>query len=87
MTLNDKEIRILGSLIEKERSTPDYYPLTENSLLSAYNQKTGRDPVMGLDKQDVESGLDSLRGKCLGAVRQTAGHTGGPFSPGRPDNP
>ncbi len=65
ITLSDKEIRILGCLMEKEKTTPDSYPLTVNSLLNACNQKTGRDPVMQLDNQDIETALDSLTRKDL----------------------
>ncbi len=68
--LNEKEIRILGCLMEKERTTPDAYPLTENSLLNACNQKTGRDPVMTLDSQDVKSALDGLGRKGLTSQTQ-----------------
>ena len=68
--LNDKEIRILGCLMEKEKTTPDAYPLTVNSLLNACNQKTGREPVMQLDNQDMETALDSLCRKGLAARTQ-----------------
>ncbi len=54
------EARVLGSLIEKEMSTPDYYPLTLNSLTAACNQKSSRDPVMELDEKTVVRNLDSL---------------------------
>jgi uncharacterized protein YceH (UPF0502 family) len=58
--LTDVEARIIGCLIEKEVTTPDYYPLTLNSLTSACNQKSNRDPVMNLTDTDVQNGLDSL---------------------------
>jgi len=59
--LNPIEVRVLGVLIEKETTTPDYYPLTLNSLINACNQKTNRDPVMDLDETQVGNALDSLR--------------------------
>ena len=63
--LNPIEVRILGALIEKQMATPDYYPLTLNSLINACNQKSSRDPVMDLDETQVESALDSLRNQRL----------------------
>jgi uncharacterized protein YceH (UPF0502 family) len=54
------EIRVLGSLIEKQRATPDAYPLTLNSLRLACNQSTGRDPVVDYSDADVRSALDRL---------------------------
>jgi len=63
--LNEIEIRILGSLIEKEMTTPDYYPLTLNALTNACNQKSNRAPVMVLDETDVVRALESLRHKGL----------------------
>ena len=53
ISLNNVEARILGVLIEKEITTPDYYPLTLNALVNACNQKTNRDPVMDLDEVTV----------------------------------
>jgi uncharacterized protein YceH (UPF0502 family) len=61
IVLSDVEARVLGCLIEKAATTPDYYPLTLNSLVSACNQKSSRDPVMSLDESEVSSALDSLR--------------------------
>lgn len=61
--LNEIEARILGCLIEKERSTPEYYPLTLNNLLVACNQKSNRNPVMQLDEFELEEALDQLREK------------------------
>jgi uncharacterized protein YceH (UPF0502 family) len=63
--LNDIEIRVLGCLIEKEMTTPDYYPLTLNALTNACNQKSNRDPVMNLEETDVVRALDGLRLKGL----------------------
>jgi uncharacterized protein YceH (UPF0502 family) len=64
-TLNDNEVRVLGSLIEKELTTPEYYPLSLNSLTNACNQKSNRDPVMALTEEDIVRALDSLRFKQL----------------------
>ena len=63
--LNDVEARILGCLVEKEATTPDNYPLTVNSLISACNQKTNRFPVVEYDEETVTDGLDGLRDKNL----------------------
>ena len=60
-TLTPIEIRVLGSLIEKELSTPEYYPLTLNALLNACNQKSNREPVMTLGEEVVRKALDNLR--------------------------
>lgn len=65
MILGDIEIRVLGSLIEKELTTPEYYPLSLNSLTNACNQKSNRDPVITLLEEDVVRALDSLRFKQL----------------------
>lgn len=63
--LSDIELRVIGSLVEKELTTPDYYPLTLNSLLAACNQKTNREPVTALTEGDLEAAIDSLREKNL----------------------
>lgn len=55
------EARVLGSLMEKARTTPDIYPLTVNALLNACNQKTSRDPIMELEEATVLEALDELR--------------------------
>lgn len=65
MILNDIEVRVLGSLVEKELTTPEYYPLSLNSLTNACNQKSNRDPVTSLTEDDVVRALDSLRFKQL----------------------
>lgn len=57
------EIRILGCLIEKQLATPDYYPMTANSLTLAANQKTSRDPVMALAPDEIEEALGALSRK------------------------
>ena len=61
--LDTMEIRILGSLIEKELSTPDYYPLSLNALTNACNQKSNRDPVVAFDETDVEAALERMIAK------------------------
>jgi uncharacterized protein len=63
--LNDVEIRVLGSLIEKSRITPDYYPMTVNSLTAACNQKTSRKPVVEYDESTVMQALNSLKSRSL----------------------
>lgn len=55
------EGRVLGCLLEKERTTPDQYPLTANALVSACNQSTSREPVMRLDDHEVDAALTSLK--------------------------
>ncbi len=71
--LNDVEIRVLGSLIEKELTTPEYYPLTLNALISACNQKSSRKPVMSLSQDDVLGAIRSLRGRHLAWEHHEAG--------------
>lgn len=68
LPLNFTEVRVLGSLIEKEITTPDYYPLTLYALTLACNQTSNRDPVMSLDDQTVGRALDSLREKRLAVL-------------------
>jgi uncharacterized protein len=63
--LTDIEVRVLGSLIEKDITTPDYYPLSLNALVNACNQKNNRDPVMSLDEDSVSQALDTLQEKRL----------------------
>ena len=65
ITLNQVECRILGSLVEKEVTTPEYYPLSVNALVNACNQKSNRDPVMNLDEGVVRKALYSLEGQSL----------------------
>lgn len=64
-TLNENEVRVLGSLVEKQLTTPEYYPLTLNALTAACNQKSNRDPVMSLDDTSILAAIDSLRDKNL----------------------
>jgi uncharacterized protein YceH (UPF0502 family) len=63
--LDEVECRVLGSLIEKEITTPEYYPLSLNALVNACNQKSNRDPVMNLDEAAVRQALHSLDGQSL----------------------
>lgn len=63
--LNAIEARVIGCLIEKEVTTPDYYPLTLNSLTTACNQKSNREPVLSLTEIEVRDALDSLVAKRL----------------------
>ncbi len=64
------EIRVLGSLIEKEHTTPEYYPMTLNSIRLACNQKSSREPVMNLAEPEVETVLNALNEK--GFVRRVS---------------
>jgi uncharacterized protein len=73
LDLTAVETRLLGCLLEKERTTPEAYPLTLNSLVAAANQTTNRDPVLSLDNKEVEQALDSLRAKKLAAMVMMAG--------------
>jgi uncharacterized protein YceH (UPF0502 family) len=63
--LSDVECRVLGALIEKDITTPDYYPLSLNALVNACNQKNNRDPVMSLGENAVRDALLSLQEKRL----------------------
>jgi uncharacterized protein YceH (UPF0502 family) len=63
--LNDVEVRVLGSLIEKEITTPDYYPLSLNALTNACNQSSNRNPVVHFEEQDVLRATETLRQKGL----------------------
>ena len=63
--LDKLEARVLGALIEKDVTTPDYYPLSLNALVNACNQKNNRDPVMELDEEAVRRSLESLQQKRL----------------------
>lgn len=67
-TLTPNEVRVLGSLVEKQITTPEYYPLTLNSLTLACNQKNNRNPVTALTEAEVEQALDSLRDQNLAYV-------------------
>jgi uncharacterized protein len=70
--LNKVEARVLGALVEKDITTPDYYPLSLNALVNACNQKNNRDPVMSLDEDAVRQALDTLHGKRLAGAMSGA---------------
>jgi len=72
LLLSDQEVRVLGALIEKEITTPDYYPLSLNALVNACNQKSNRYPVMALDEGAVRGALDALNQKGLAGATSTA---------------
>jgi hypothetical protein len=74
MELDQISLRLLGCLIEKEMTTPDYYPMTVNALTAAANQKTNRDPVVAYTEAEVLDGINALRelGLCR-AVRSPGG--------------
>jgi uncharacterized protein YceH (UPF0502 family) len=65
LLLTEIEVRVLGSLIEKDITTPDYYPLSLNALVNACNQKNNREPVMTLDEGSVSQALATLQEKRL----------------------
>lgn len=65
MSLNQLEVRILGSLVEKERTTPESYPLSTNALVLACNQKSNREPVANYHRQEIEDGIRALVDKGL----------------------
>jgi uncharacterized protein len=73
IVLDNTEVRILGCLIEKEMTTPEYYPLSLNALMNACNQKSNRSPVVSYDEITVTRGLDSLHGRKLVQKTLTAG--------------
>lgn len=64
-TLDPIEIRVLGSLMEKQLATPDYYPLTLNALVAAANQKSNREPVMELSEDEIHRALNRLQDEKL----------------------
>lgn len=71
LSLTANEVRVLGSLVEKDITTPEYYPLSLNALVNACNQKSNRDPVMQLDESAVRDALEALHD------RRMAGPAGG----------
>ena len=71
LLLTENEVRVLGSLIEKDITTPEYYPLSLNALVNACNQKSNRDPFMQLDENAVRDALAALQ------ERHMAGPAGG----------
>ena len=73
-TLDSVEVRVLGCLIEKDITTPEYYPLTMNALVNACNQKSNREPVVSWDEDTVSEGIDRLRSKRLAGVLTGGGN-------------
>ena len=65
LILNEVEVRVIGSLIEKQITTPEYYPLSLNALTNACNQLSNRNPVVSYDEKTIVKALDSLREKKL----------------------
>lgn len=72
--LHPIEVRLLGSLLEKDITTPEYYPITVNALVNACNQKSNRDPVVNYDQETVQQTLESLRSKGWVLRLSGAGH-------------
>jgi len=72
IVLNEEEVRVLGSLIEKQVTTPEYYPLTMKALVAACNQRSNRHPVVSYDEQIAERAMNGLRDKKLGWVIKKA---------------
>src|SRR6478609_5771878 len=70
--LSAAEARALGALVEKEITTPDYYPLTLNALINACNQRSNREPVMDLDEDDTRQALHGLENKGLAGRARSA---------------
>jgi len=70
--LTTPEARVLGALVEKEVTTPDYYPLTMNALINACNQRSNREPVTNLDEDDVRQALHGLENKQLAGRARSA---------------
>src|SRR5271154_5979262 len=68
--LNAVEVRVLGALVEKEITTPEYYPLSLNALVNACNQKNNREPVMQLDEDEVRQALHRLEDHQLAGPRR-----------------
>jgi len=71
--LSSLEARVLGVFIEKELTTPDYYPLSPNALTNACNQKSNRNPVMQLEETETMDAVETLRQKGLAMQSQDAG--------------
>jgi hypothetical protein len=72
--LHPIEVRVLGALLEKESTTPEYYPLTLNALVNACNQKSSREPVVSYDEDTVLQALSLLRNKGLAVKISGTGH-------------
>src|SRR5215469_1769206 len=72
LKLSLAETRVLGALVEKEVTTPDYYPLTLNALVNACNQRSNREPVTDLDEDEVRQALHGLEDKQLAGRARSA---------------
>src|SRR5579862_657983 len=72
LLLNDVEARVLGALVEKEITTPDYYPLSLNALVNACNQRSNREPVMDMSEEDVRQALHGLQEQRLAGPARDA---------------
>ena len=72
IVLTPSQARVLGSLVEKEVTTPDYYPLSLNALVNACNQRSNREPVMDLDEEDVRLALRRLEDQGLAGRARAA---------------
>src|SRR5271170_2010549 len=72
--LHPTEVRVLGALLEKDQTTPEYYPLTVNALVNACNQKSSREPVVNYSEEIVTEALASLQYKGLALRISGAGH-------------
>jgi len=70
--LTAAEARVLGAMVEKEVTTPDYYPLSLNALINACNQRSNREPVMNLDEDDTRQALHGLENKGLAGRARSA---------------
>jgi uncharacterized protein len=66
--LDPTEVRVLGALLEKESTTPEYYPMTLNALVNACNQKSNRHPVVSYDEETVSNAIELLKGKRFAAT-------------------
>ena len=75
-SLSNVEVRVLGSLVEKEITTPEYYPLSLNALINACNQKSNREPVVTLDEDAVRSAIRSLNDQGLTRYASTDSRVG-----------
>jgi uncharacterized protein len=72
--LHPVEVRVLGALLEKEITTPEYYPLTLNALVNACNQKSSREPIVNYDEDTVIDALETLKDKGMAVRISGAGH-------------
>lgn len=73
MVLTVAEARVLGALVEKEVTTPEYYPLSLNALMNACNQRSNREPVMNLDEEEVRQALHGLSDRALAGAARSDG--------------